>query len=113
MIALTGPSNDALAATTLSRRSTSVTMPSPSRVRTRIAERSLAAMTPAASATVVSGSQNSGAPCKRERTVRVRTSGRARAVRAAWMSRARSVLATNTTPSVRLSTSSASSPGMQ
>ena len=112
MMVLTGASLEALTATTLSRRSTSVTMPSPSRVVTRRAEASSSAMSSAASAIVVSGSQNTGARRTSEPTVRKRTSGSERMVRAACSRRSRRVWATKRTPSGRLRISSATSPWM-
>ena len=60
MMELTGPSTDARCATTLSRRSTSVTMPSPSRASTSSAVMCRAAMSAAASAMLVSGAQKTG-----------------------------------------------------
>ena len=60
MMALTGASRETPPTTTFSRRSASVTMPSPSRARTRIAERPSAVMVVAASPMVVSGSHSSG-----------------------------------------------------
>ena len=75
MMALTGASRETPPATTFSRRSTSVTMPSPSRVRTRTAERPSALIMVAASLIVMSGSQSCGAPRTIEVTGSVCTSG--------------------------------------
>ncbi len=74
MMALTGASRETRPTTTFSRRSTSVTMPSPSRVRTRIAERPSAFMSSAASWIVVSASHTWGAPRMTEVTGSVCTS---------------------------------------
>ena len=75
MMALTGASRETPPATTFSRRSTSVTMPSPSRARTRIAERPSAIIISAASLIVVSGSHSGGAPRTTAVTGSVCTSG--------------------------------------
>ena len=83
MMALTGASRETPPTTTLSRRSTSVTMPSPSRVRTSTAERPSAIIISAASLMVVSGSHNGGAPRTTEVTGSVCTSGRGLRERAA------------------------------
>jgi hypothetical protein len=113
MILATGASLGMPPTTTLSRKSTSVTMPSPSRVRTRIAEWPASMSIWAASWMGVSGSQKSGSLRTREVTGRVRTSGRASMVLADWMSRSRRLPATKRTPSGRLRNSTASSLGMQ
>ena len=107
MISRTGASRETPPATTLSRRSTSVTMPRPSRVSTSSADTRLSAISWAASLMLVSASQKTGSLRSRAVTGRVRTSGRARMVRAAWSRRSRSVRATKRTPSGLPSTSSA------
>ena len=112
MIELTAASPDSPGATTLSRRSTSVTMPSPLLACTRMAERPSAIIIAAASRMVTSGPQKMGLPWRSAVTGRVRTSGSA-IVLAAWVSRSRSVRATNLTPSNRLRISRARSMGMQ
>ena len=116
MISVTGACREAWPTTTLSRRSTSVTMPwmpRPPGPRTRIAERFSAIMISAACRAVVSGSQNSGLLRVTDVTGSVRTSGMARMVPAACRRRSRRFAAIHWRPAVRLSRPTASSRGMQ
>ena len=113
MISVTGACRETPPTTTLSRRSTSVTMPTmpvPPGPRTRIAERFSAIMICAASCAVVSGSQNSGLLRVTDVTGMVRTSGMARMVPAACSRRSRRLTAIHWTPDGRLSSSNATSP---
>ena len=113
MMVDTGASRETPESTTLSRKSTSVTMPRPSRSRTSRALRPASDSILAASRMGVSGSQNSGALRTSEVTGRLRTSGRERMVRAAWISRSRWLPASHIRPSGWLSRSKATSLGMQ
>ncbi len=111
MMVETGASREMSESTTLSRKSTSVTMPRPSRKRTSRALRPASAMILAASRIEVSGSQNSGALRTTEVTGRLRTSGRERMVRAAWIRRSRWLPASHMSPSGCRSRSKATSRG--
>jgi hypothetical protein len=91
MTTLTGVSDDKPPARTFLRRSVSVTMPSPLRLRTRSAVTTSSLMSVAASRTVVAGSQNTGPRRIRDVTGTLRTSGMARMAWAARMSRSRRV----------------------
>ncbi len=113
MMVDTGASRDTPESTTLSRKSTSVTIPRPSRSRTRRALRPASASIRAASWMGVSGSQNSGELRTSEVTGRLRTSGRARMVRAAWIRRSRWLPASHISPSGWLRRAIATSLGMQ
>ena len=83
MMVWTGASGETRPTTTFSRRSTSVTMPSPGRVDTRMAERPAALIISAASRIGVSGSHSSGVPRTTEVTGSVCTSGSGLSERAA------------------------------
>ena len=113
MMALTGASRETPPTTTFSRRSALVTMPSPSRVRTSTAESPPAVMSAAASEIVVSGAHHGGAPRTTAVTGSVCTCGSGLRERAAYSSASRWVVASQRTPSSRLSSSTPSSPGMQ
>ena len=75
MMVLTEASRETRPTTTFSRRSPSVTIPSPSRVRTSTADRPSAIIISAAWLMVVSGSHIGGAPRMMELTGSVCTSG--------------------------------------
>ena len=113
MMLRTGASRETRPITTFSRRSTSVTMPRPSRVRTRTAERPSSFMSSAARLIGVSASQICGSPRITEVTVRLCTSGNGLRERAAYSSASRCVVASQRMPSSRLSSSTPTSAGMQ
>ncbi len=111
MMALTGMSRGMSPATTLERRSASVTMPSPWGVSTSTEVTSSSFMSCATLRTVMSGGQNTGSRRISDVTGTVRTSGSARAACEVRSTRSRKLCAMNAAPSGRPSTATASARG--